>query len=241
MYTRTVQRLKLLTDAELRALAERHEFNFSAVARELGTCEATTRAYLRRLGLKPANTRRKPERPREELVALYKSCGYNMTTVSKQLGLSRERVRQLLAKAKIPHGRKLARTHMSVYACGRALSDEARQSILTLRRQGCTYKAIQAAVGYSCSTIHRLLVVHKLLVGNVALSKVRIQKRLAAAQKKCSRCGETKPTTQFHLSYRNGKPTAYRPECKACIAAYVWLRRGCRTPRRKYAVPVDLS
>ncbi len=50
--------------------------------------------------------------------------------------------------------------------------------------------------------------------------------------KRCSKCGEKKPLTEYHR--RNTVPNGYKPQCKACQAAYVQenIERITETQRR---------
>ncbi len=49
--------------------------------------------------------------------------------------------------------------------------------------------------------------------------------------KTCTKCGETKPTTEFHLRRRSWD--GFRPSCKRCIAAYGARRYAHDSPRHK--------
>ena len=239
-YIRTVQRLKQLTDDELRALVEQHKGNFAAVARELGTCTVTTHVYLHRLGLKAlgrsTSPRLLPVRSREELLALYEKCGYNATTMGRQLSVSRERARQLLKKAGILHGRELQAAGI-LRRVKHEVPESLVQEIIRLRNKLFTVKQIAKTLGVRLTTIIRVVRVRRNFDPMLTYSQLiacRRRVRLRVAEKACSRCKETKPISLFHRIYRKGETVAYRPECKPCIATYVWLRRGCKTPQRKH-------
>lgn len=195
------------------------------VANRLGVPVAMAKRWAASVGYKLIDGRAKYCRHRQHSTETYRAAleagiGKTLEEVGKELGITRERVRQLYVKLKIPRENAPHTSFKNV---------ELVNKIKTLAIESKTIRAIANAAGVTYGTVQHIVRAHKIPFKNWI--QKRHEHELATGIRICTTCRTPKPLTDYYKQHdgRLGKLES----CKDCVNLKARELRGRKgTPVR---------